>query len=83
MPKVKNKKKYAFVDQTNHTSVITKSNEEDCLMFLSAGALGTKLDTFRSSHCLAFSLKGAVVAAFTLRVDSRVVALLFDHQKLI
>ena len=34
--------------QTNHTSVITKSNEEDCLMFLSAGALGTKLDTFRA-----------------------------------
>ena len=36
------------------------------------------------SQCLAFSLNGpVVVAAFTLRVDSRVVALLVDHQKLI
>ena len=35
------------------------------------------------SQCLAFSLNGPVVAAFTLRVDSRVVALIVDHQKLI
>ena len=34
--------------QTNHTGVITKSKEEECLMFLSARALGTKLDTFRA-----------------------------------
>ena len=34
--------------QTNHTGVITKSKEEECLMFLSARALRTKLDTFRA-----------------------------------